>query len=243
MLKVLKQSVAMQNIIIFLLLNIFFLHIVYSLSKGVSAFEISLFKSNILDNHYLMLLTLFAVLMVSWVKRLSSVLLLAIISWTAYKTVGFYLQDYSKLILVLLFAYLMTGGVFFLFWFLELDEAQYHPHFRKDELGNRNEFHLDATLRIHNVDYAGYLTNWGEKSCFFVTEQEQTKKIKGKGVLSLNYQGNLYSSNATIFTRYSDGVGIVLEGELQEKSHHYSWGDLFMLLADRGFKPHFREEM
>jgi len=244
-LKVLKQSVAMQNIIIFLLLNIFFLHVVSSLANGTSAFLFSGFKSHILDNYILMLLTLFTVLMVSWVKKISAYLLIGIIVWTTNAAIQLYLIDYSKFVLLLIFFYLVTGGIFFLFWFLEMEEAHYHPLFSTSDIGNRNEFQLNCSLTIGDQIYSGFLSNWGESSCFFVLDAGMGKKVRGSGMLELKFQGNLYKNSIVVYTEYGDGVGLVFQDspEEDESSDFYFWNELNMLLSDRGFNPLFRQSL
>lgn len=245
MLKVLKQSVAMQNIIIFLLLNIFFLHVVSSLAHGTSAFHFAQFKTHILDNYLLMLLTLSTVLMVSWVKKVSAYLLIAIIVWTTNDAIHLYLIDYSKFVLILIFFYLLTGGIFFLFWFLEMEEAHYHPLFNTHDLGNKNEFQLNCSIKMREGEFQGYLSNWGERSCFFVLNSEHEKKIRGQGVMSLTFQGNIYQNNVLVYTKYGNGVGLVFQAppKVEELSDFYSWNELFILLSDRGFNPLFRQSL
>ncbi len=245
MLKVLKQSVAMQNIIIFLLLNIFFLHVISSLANGHSAFNFAQFKENILDNNILMLLTLVAVLLVSWVKKLSAYVLLGIILWTTRMAISFYLIDYSKFVLLLIFFYLVTGGIFFLFWFLEMEEAHYHPLFNARELGNKNEFNLDCTLKIRGRDHNGFLSNWGERSCFFVQNSPELQKIRGRGILQLDYQGNSYQNDVVVYTEYGGGVGLIFRewSQSDENTLFYSWNELNILLSDRGFNPLFRQHL
>ncbi len=234
----------MQNIIIFLLLNIFFLHVVSSLAHGVSVFSFTLFKQSILHNVWLVLTTLIAVLLVSWVKRASTWLLAVVIIWTGYNGVLYYLEDFSKLILVLLFAYLMTGGIFFLFWFLEMEEAHYHPMFNKRDIGNRDEFSIRCELELGDKKYHGFLTNWSETSCFAVFPDAEIKKIRGDGELVIYFNRVKYRNLVSIFTEYGDGVGMVmLNSERGAESDYYLWNDLFVLLLDRGLNPKFRQQL
>ena len=237
MLKVLKQSVAMQNVIIFLLLNIFYLHIVKSLTLGHSSFIFSEFKAQILDNYLLVILTLLTVLLVSWVKRISALFLLFVIGWTTSISVKFYFVDYNKFSLMLIFFYLLTGGIFFLFWFIELEEPFYHPLYERHEIGNRNEFQINCILKIKGNEYNGYLSNWGESGCFCVINNLHSKHLRGKGKLEVLYGQKVYSAFIEICTEYDNGVGMVISDKKVDSI--FTWSELFTILSDRGLNPKY----
>lgn len=230
-----------HNLIIFLLLSLFYLHVIHSLKVGVSAFDFVHFKQLIKSERLLVMFTFLTLLLVTKVYNVSKYFVMAQYAVILYYSISIYLDDFNKLILLLVFVYALFGGYFGLFWFLELGEAIYGPNYSHLTIGPRQIYDIPVSLELNNQSeiFKGHLSNWDARTCFIVTEREDISTAKGKGTLWVHYEGNQFCSEVEVCTSYDKGLGLKFTPTTNFASSDriiHDWNELYRLLKDRGFK-------
>ena len=201
-LKIQKQSIVMQNLIIFLLLSIFFTHAVDSMISGISAFSFTRFKYTILNNFELVTMIFIGILSITWAKKISFIFVIGTFSWIFIYLGQIYLIGFDKRVLLLFFFYLIFSTVFLFSWFIELQEAQYHPSYSKRDLGSIFQNNLEVRVIQNNGTVLnGFLTNWSTKGCFIAFDND-ISKLKGLVQLELQFEDKSFSAELDIISSY-----------------------------------------
>lgn len=239
--KVLKRSRLTKNLLLYLPLCIFFIHIVESLSQGKSALSLAEIFS-LVDTHRPLLIFLpFVFTSIFYVKKLSRVLLLLFLGGVFVQSISPFFKEYDKIILLLNFFFIVVSYHFYLFWDLELKDALYRPGFTKNDLVECYPYDLDVTVKTESgKPLKGQLTNWNPGSCFVALDVDNKNsfffKRPQRVILELTIEGKKFESSGEILTAYYNGLGIKLD-KRDKKSYLPSWEDFYAIIDQRGLKP------
>lgn len=130
----------------------------------------------------------------------------------------------------------MLALYFYVFWYIELDEAIYCPGFSNSDLGQKSTYHVSVTIKFDSEkEINGYLTNWDFSSCFIMPEMNldvAREPVK----ITINFENRTFVQEGEIASKY--GVGIGVKFNLTEKSNSlHNWSDFYTVICDRGIKP------
>ncbi|MEC7183430.1 MAG: hypothetical protein VXW15_12000 [Bdellovibrionota bacterium] len=238
-LKVHKYSEVTQNLIIFLLLSIFFLHINISFDRGLSALNIDALKEVFFEFPILNILLFGSFFSIIRAKKYSKTLLALFFIHISVYSFFLFFKNFDKIILVLNFFYIVFSFYFYINWSFELKKAVYLPSYTPYDIGNKTYYDLRGKVVSNKSGQkvSGYIVNWDQEGCFFYSEDPILQDFRGKLTIEIDYEGLTFTQKAEIVTSYYGGKGIkfLLEGD--SKKSRYTWNDFFKIIGDRGFSP------
>ena len=234
-LKIIYRSTTVWNLILFVLLSYVFLYVQDCIFLGKSAVELAQLKSFVLSSKDLLAAVAVVIMLVYRVKKISKwTFILLVIAITANISQSL-LQDFNKLVLTMLFLFLIFSYYFFLTLVSELNKSSLNPNFDSDELFEPMLHRLKVSILKGDSSFVGYLTNWDENSCFVVLDSDFSEKLSGGHIeIELDYEGHRFRQSGKISTViYNKGVGInFLSSSSEEVS---GWSEYFDLISDLGY--------
>lgn len=232
-LKVVKRTTVIKNIIAFVVLSLVFLHIVLSISKGVSAKSFEMLMSNINAYKPLMALALVTVFSLINAKRVSRLFLSIFCISVVSITFIIFLESYDKFILIYNFIYLLSSYYFYSLFTLEMKEAFYEPGYKLSEIGNRKPYEFKVFIEDKSqTKFEGYISNWNNSSCF-IGLNKKGPIINGEVKVIFEYANRKFEQSGQVVTRYENGYGVkFLE---VENSTKHNWESFYAIIHDRGY--------
>ncbi len=236
-----KKGTIINNLSIFSILSLFFLHIIYSMGRGTSAMDwnalIEMLKGNVLLV-VCFVLTFFSIRKASKFSKVLIPLFSSLILWNSF-TIFF--DGFDKLILVLNLTYLIVAFYFFNFWLVELSEPIYTPGYSIEDVGRKSPFDFRVKLFFSTeVSGWGYLTQVGETSCFVAVE-DPLRKCRGKVKLIIDYENTIFEQYGEVITSYGGGFGIKFLNDTERDQRVHTWNDFFTVVCHRGLLPQYFE--
>ena len=230
--KVYKKKFAHRNMLIFIILSVVYLRIVYAFSHGFSFFSQTNFIAFVLSNSLVLLLLPFVFHSVFTFKNYARIILVIFFSIIVIASFILLSTSFNKLVLALNFAFIFFAFYFFTSWEIERDEAGYNPSFSYRDLEKKTRFSIEGVL------YSGdrtksekiFLTNIDEKSCYVILEKGNVDIAVG--LLEINLDGVVFSSQVRRISKYDQGQGFSFEGDLNS---FWSLLELCKICRQRGF--------
>ncbi len=230
--KIVKRSIVIKNLILYIVFSLFYLHLLYSLTRGVSAINLVQFQTNVQSEWALIMLGLTAIIAVFLGIKVSRFIYFLFFSIILIKGATPLFKELDKFVLIMNFVYLVFAYYFHLFWKLELDEAFYKPRFTKRDLGPKAKLPVNVKVIDRNgALVSGELTNWDKSGCFISTEGQTV--IRGKVAFEVEYENRIFTQDGIVMTEYDKGVGIKFQKKSLKTSDH-DWLDFYDILRDRG---------
>lgn len=236
-----KKSAIINNISIFIVLSVLFLHTVISLGKGVSAFVLTDFLNLLRHSPVTLIigaLTLICIRRASVVSRYFLPLYSFLILYSCFQV---FFVNFDKLILVLNLSYLVFSFYFYGLWKVELAEAVYCPGFYLEDVGRKSFYDVRVKLTFPDEQEGwGVLTQVGGTSCFLLVE-EHLRNSRGKLKIVLEYEGTFFEQFGEIITSYGGGLGVKFLHNTERNRQAHSWNDFYTVICHRGLLPQYFE--
>lgn len=232
--KILKRNYGHRNLILFLVLSLFYLQAIYSLSIGRSVFSFLSFKSFLTNQYIILILSVVAGYMVLKIKKFSEYALLVCLVVIVGKNFILLSDSFNKLILVLNFIYLLFAFYFYITWDLEVGFASFNPKFSNYDLEKESRFRINANISTRDFRYSlrnAKITNLDEGSCFLLLEEKIHLNSKEQYFLESVFEGVCFRHQARVVSHYGNGIGLVFENAPEER---FSWTELYKVCLERG---------
>ncbi len=233
-LKVHKRSIVLNNLLMFILSSIVFVHIMESFSLGVSAINKDRITSFFINHFWivsLMFVTLLSVLKMAHFSRYLIAIFFSLVIYSSFTT---FLLNFDKLILTYIFIYIAVSGYFILFWVLEMKESVYCPRYVKGHIKYKSLHSLEVQIEQDGKTFTGFLTNWDIGTCF-VSMKDLIDIRFGVLNFKVEFEGYVFSQSAELITSYDNGAGFRFLNSKDERDNH-NWNDFYTILKDRGYK-------
>lgn len=236
--KIVSRSGLVWNLALFCLLQVAFLHVVTEVHQGQSALNLQSLKGFILERMPLLGLSLVLIYGVLQLKKFSLILFplhTLIIAWFSSQI---FQAGLDKVVLILLFAYIVLSYVMFMMWRLELDEAAYRPGYDKRSLYRFLEYNLVAELSVGGQELArGQLSNWDEFSFFIHLGEGKPQRMARVVDVTMQLNGNSFQTRAKLVSHGPHGVGfrVIEESSLASKD----WKSFYDIIKSRGYINRF----
>ena len=234
---ILKRGWITKKLAIFIILSLYYLYIIHSLTIGQGVFDYEQFISFFFDQKFLCVIGLYTIWSVFFLRALSGRVFLFFILFISAKSFFVFYQTDNKVILLGTCIYLILSLFLHLVWLEELHCSMFNPNFYKNQLHKRNKYNINVKIQKANgEEYEGFLTNWDEYSCFLrLKNKEKIQKIMGHVKMTVFLLGKDFHTKGQIMTRYFDGLGILLlQREKKKKETHQDWNDFYAIIKDRG---------
>ncbi len=234
--KLYKRSTVMRNMILFILLSLFFIHLQFSINAGVSALNLGNLVELLWNQKMMVFFALLSIVSILFASRLSKILFFIFSILVIYNGFSIFFIKLDKIILLMDGVYLVLAYFSYLFWHFELNESIYVPGFSTNLIGNKSIYDIRVELMAEFRDPAnGFMTNWDEFGCFIVLNGEFDPTIKKTVKLYISFAGKEFSQWGEIVTGYGNGVGIKFFETDEEHDRDLRWKDFFSIISDRGY--------
>ena len=207
---------------------------VLSLSKGLSAFNLSVIQNNIEEIRWISAIGIILMILVFRGKKLSvSALGVFVIIQSVYCFYYFFIS-FDKYILALILCNLIIGFYNFINLKIEFEDAIYVPGYYKNLLEIDPYYSVNVLLKKNDAYFKGVLTNWDYSNCFILLEEDVD--INGEVEVVIEFERRKYTHVGNIYTKYYNGYGIKIDQSYESVANH-TWYDFFTILSHRGIKP------
>lgn len=233
--KVVRRSMILWNLIIFVILSMAFFHVGGSDLNKVSSFSYSNF--GLMKTSYLVLgvvstLALFSLFLVSKLSKFTFVILVSTVFTLTVINLTF---SFSKLILVLLFFYLVLSYFYYQFLILELNQASVNSGYTKRNLFEPMLYKINCEVELPDGKMiAGYLTNWDDTGCFLKLAEKL--KLPKKFKFYIRIENEEFTDLATVVAKIGDDLGYGLKFDTREIKK-FSWNQCVQYINELGYKP------
>ncbi len=242
--KLYKRSIIINNLLVFILFSIIFLHILYSLDRGISAYSVDIFRSFLSDNILLSIVAFVTGVSIWNIFSFSKILFFLFCSLIFISGMVIFFHNFDKFILVLDFIYLLLAVYFYIFWKLELEEAIYHPNFSSADINKAFAYSLNIEVELDSGEkIKGHLTNWDNNSCFLFLEMKNN--FRGRVNLHIEFENRIFAQRGVIISQYGSGIGVKFSFDEDYDSigddgkNRFHWIDFLTIISDRGYQPGF----
>ncbi len=240
-LKIYYRSPVTWNIIFFMILSVAFIYL-----QNISSIQSSILdQSNLraFGQGNIFILGVFGITILAFLynfKKASNYLFVLSVSLTVLITIINIYTSFSKLALIILFAYMLITYYLYQFYFIDSAESYYNPQYSGASLYKpmltkvKIEVYDGETLKG-----AGYLTNWSEEGCFGYFENlSLSSKVY---TLRINFLDNDFEQEAVLVSAAKDkkGFGFKVKDskQSQNKKNRLGWQQFYEIIEEMGFAP------
>lgn len=235
-LKIIYRSSVVWNIIGYTILAFFFLYAERALSLEKTALDMSFFKSFITSNKILLSSFIISILSLYTLRKFSFTLVLSLLVYVGAVFIYDLFQQFDKLILLMLFFYILFSYYFLLELYTELSRAYLNPKFSENELFDPMLYKINASIVVDSkVVGSGYLTNWDEVSCFLHTSDNLSEF---EGTIKVEFDGCEFLQDAKIASK-GNNTGIGLKFVRNENDTILNWNEFIKIITDQGFQVEY----
>jgi hypothetical protein len=233
--KVLSRDHITWNIIFFVLLSFLYFHIELALINEVSSFSVELIKKNVLENRTFFSLMVAVILSVYFLKKFSSQVFVAYISFTSFSSIYLLAQEFNKLLLIILFIYIVLAYYYYILLVSELSEPCYSHNFSSYDLFDPLLKKIPIRLKFRDDSVImGCLVNWNEFGAFIKLDEAITLHDK-KVEIYIDYFNVKFTNKAEVVSILKNKTGIGLRIKQVELSpEKFEWGNFFNICDDMG---------
>lgn len=237
--KLFERSPIIFNLMSFLILSVFYIHVLHSLNEGCTAFNFQFLHKFLLTNKWLLVFLLTTLISVYFLKSASRFLVFAFVFFVGISGFIIFFDKFDKILLVLNFFYVLIGAYFVLLWASEVADVLYTPAYSLSQMGKKTFYNLE--IEIEHLDTgvirSGYMTNWDLHAVFVVLDDVAAFSSR-EVLVRIHFEGLVFKEYGLVMTRYGNGYGIkfVKNKHLQENSA-WGWSDFYTIIGDRGYMP------
>lgn len=172
--------------------------------------------------------------------RFSKFLLIGVVLSTFVLTSINLNAEFSKMILVILFFYLLIGYYLYQFFKMDLMEPFYNPGYSNQALFEPMLSKIMCSLQDKKSGQiaTGYLTNWSAEGCY--VHLNEAKALGHSVEITVHYENMDFIQPATVASKNKNlaGYGLkFLPSPKTEKSDIMEWWDFYEIIDQKGFTP------
>lgn len=185
----------------------------------------------------LLALTLATMYSIFQAKKLSLLLLILHSLVIAMLTSRVFVSGLDKVVLILLFAFIVMSYIMLIMWKMELMEASFRPGYTRKSLFRFLEYRIPVELRAGEFSVNGMLSNWDDNSFFMFAEQKQPLKMGKLVDVNIQLNEHLFTTKAKIVSLAPGGFGlrVIEESSLASRD----WKSFYDIIKSRGYINRF----
>lgn len=238
-LKIIHRTSTVWNILGFVLLTLFFFFVEKAIFNNQTALDIVAFKEFLRDQKYLLVGTFITFGSIYFYKKMSKYFYIALVGWISLMVGIDIYTIFDKLLISLLFIFILIAYYFYIVLCLELDKACFNTNVDKNELFAPMLYEISCQIKSEmKLDESSelYLLNWDKSSCFIASKWKDLPKNK-KVEFTVEYKERKFSQFARIVSfRKGIGFGVIFLKEKpdEKKDLKLSWNELYEIMSDLG---------
>jgi hypothetical protein len=207
-----------------------------------SAFSLEFLKSTLLENVYLFSsLILTSILVYNLKKSCKLFYCLSILFVSTYSVINLF-EEFSKLVLIVLFVYFLISYYFYFLLKSDLNLSFYNPAYDEKNLFDPMLLKIKCILMYKvsdkDVEISGNLTNWDESGCFVSLESSIPKGVRPERLI-IEFNNQKFEENVKVVTllKCRDGVG--LRFHVNKSNNMFNWTELNKIITDMGISVEY----
>lgn len=231
-LKIMYRSAVIWNVVLHFMLSLLFLFLQQAIYEERSLLNLVFFKSIIISYWPMISLVLLSSLLVYNLKKISYYFYLSsVIFITLYSSYQLWL-DFSKLILLVLFIYVLVSYYLSFLLKIDLNQAFYNRGYSEKDLFDPMLTKIDVDILDvkNNKIYKGHLTNWDEEGCFIKLEKGYPPKKNLEVTFHFRKHDFIQLASITTVAKKSNGIGVRFIKNDFEKG----WNEIYKIISDMG---------
>jgi hypothetical protein len=240
--KIIHRSSIIWNLILFMLLSFIFIYIQKAIFLEKSAFSLDFLKVTVLDNLYLLSSLVVTSLLIYKLKKICKIVYIGTVLFVSVYSVLNLFEEFSKLILVVLFLYFLLSYYFYFLLKSDLNLSFYNPSFDNNNLFDPMLFKINCSVgyKVNGVESStdGCLTNWDDAGCFISLSSALPKNsIVNK--LSISFDNQTFEDDVKVVTILKDREGLGLSFNLNKSHNIFNWNELNKIITDMGISVEY----
>ena len=150
-------------------------------------------------------------------------------------------EEFSKIILVLLFFYLLLAYYLYQFFSMDIEESYYNPCFDSNLLFDPMLERIDCDLLSidgETVKVKAYLTNWSLEGCFLYFLDEYS--AKGEYLINIKFKEHEFRDRVQVVSslKNSTGCGVKFNRAAnRQNEQNLGWNDFYGIIEHMGYFP------
>lgn len=241
--KIIYRSSVIWNLILFMLLSFMFIYLQKAIYLERSAFNILFLKSTLVENLPVISCIFLSSLLIYNLKKICQFFyFLSVLFITSVSIINLF-QEFSKLILIVLFLYILISYYFFFLLRSDLFRSYYNPLYNKKNLFEPMLFKIPCELEVFRNDKTesikGYLTNWDDFGCFIALEQPYPKNLGIKNNLSIIFNEQRFDEQVSVVSLLKSRRGIGLRFKNNKSKNIFNWKELNKIIDDMGISVEY----
>ncbi len=230
--KIIRQSNITKLTFVFLIFSLVFFYASWAIGMGVSGFlpsSLKLFSTYHFPMFFLFFITFYLVLKT---HEYSLNVLTVLIFLVSAISLFYLLKSSNKLLLLLVFCYVVYSIYYFYQWHLIHSKAAFNPNFSKHDLDKTKRFALIGMLESSGTQYVGRITNLDADSFFIRFEEEVAVDLSRQVSLEAFVDNVKFQCKGKVYAVFDNGFGIIVDKKTQE---YFSWKDYFSIISERSW--------
>lgn len=237
--KIFYRSTTIWNILLYILLSFVFIYLSRAIYVSTSIFEKQFLISFIKQNSLFIGLYAITCLSVYLLIRVSKALFLLTSVATVVFITHLLFQDFSKLITLILFLYIIVSYYLYNFLDTQLNEAFYNPMFKEDNLFEPMLKKFKAELIVNSLEIPGYLTNWNENGFYLSLKEEiKPRSIKNASV-KIFFEEHEFSCKVKLVSSLRDNKSFGFKVYENNEHEDLSWFSFYQIIDKMGYQVEF----
>jgi len=236
--KIFYRSTTTWNIILHIMLSFMFVYLSSAVLISRSIFENSFLIEILRSKTYLLVSYALTVFFVYRLSNKSKTFYLISCSLTIANVALILFSDFSKLITLLLFLYIIVSYYLYNFLKTQLNQSFYNPSFKEDDLFTPMLKRFDCTIKSQDLELKGFLTNWSETG-FYVYLEETEQKFKAKNLkgskVYINFEEHVFDCEVTLVSMGKDNKSLGFKVK-NYKEEDLSWFGFYQIIDKMGYQ-------
>ncbi len=232
-----KRSERVNTFCVYLILSILYFYVCYCLQQNQSAFEVNNLYLFALKYKWSFLVTLVSAGLIFNIYSFALELSLISVFSIGIQILILSLANFDRVLLVLLFLYVVLSFFFILQITEELNQPYYKLKKYRSRLLNRTKLKFNCIIesRLENgQELVAQLIDWNEKGCSILLVNEFKVEFK-KLNFTIDFNGHQFSNVGTVLAKDGQLLGIKFDTE----NRNFAWKDLYEVLYDYGHESNY----
>jgi hypothetical protein len=230
--KVLRRSLIIYNEILFIIMSLYFMHLVYSLDVEASALDFEQLIILLKMNPILVGIGVATIVSLFFVKKISKYLLAIFALFVFYKTFSVFLIKYEKIQLVLNVIYIVIAYNMILLLDEELERSIYRPNYFASSLDVEDYKTVKVEFYDGNKSVEGFITSYDDEG--FVVKLTRENKLSGKVHFKIVFENHDFEDFGVVSVKYKGGYGIKVSARKKSQDDN-GWSVIYDILSKRGY--------
>lgn len=235
--RVVSRSGLVWNMAAYCILQFVFLHIIGEVHLGRSALNLVGLKNYALSMIPLLALGVVTLFSILQMKRFSQYLFLIYSTLIVLIGARTLFSGLDKVVLILLFAFIVLSYFMFIMWKIELQEASYRPGHSKRSLFRFLEYKIPVELKSGDRVVTGILSNWDDSSFYVHTNDTGKGRLTKVVEVKIQLNEDEFQTTAKVVAEGSQGLGfkVIEESSLASRD----WKSFYDIIKSRGYINRF----